>query len=201
MASQTPSELAILNVRWRQQLPAALPQATSGAGAVAVATYREVHEGATAAMASQTPSELALSSVRWRQQPSAALPQAITGAGAVAAATYTEVHEGPTAAMASQTPSELALSSVRWRQKLPAAPRASKASGGNVCSLLPACLAPEPASAATVQGSAGPPFQRHSPPGAQATTVRDRSGGSLQQIRRCRAAKFSMSALRACARS
>jgi hypothetical protein len=31
-------------------------------------------------------------------------------------------------------------------------------------------LAPEPASAATVQGSAGPPFQRHSPPGAQATT-------------------------------
>ena len=149
-------------------------------------------------MASQTPSELAISNVRWRQQPSAALPQAITGAGAVAAATYTEVHEGATAAMASQTPSELAISSVRWRQQLPAAPRASKASGGNVCSLLPACLAPE---LATVQGSAGPPFQRHSPPGAQATTVRDRSCGSLQQIRRCRAAKFSMSALRACARS
>ena len=121
-------------------------------------------------MASQTPSELAISNVRWRQQPSAALPQAITGAGAVAAATYTEVHEGPTEAMASQTPSELALSSVRWRQQPPAAPRASKASGGTVCSLSPACLAPEPASAATVQGSAGPAFQRHSPPGAQATT-------------------------------
>ena len=118
-------------------------------------------------MASQTPSELAISNVRWRQQPSAALPQATSGAGAVAAATYTEVHEGATAAMASQTPSELAISSVRWRQQLPAAPRASKASGGNVCSLLPACLAPE---LATVQGSAGPPFQRHSPPGAQATT-------------------------------
>ena len=121
-------------------------------------------------MASQTPSELAILNVSGRQQPSAALPQAITGAGAVAAATYTEVHEGPTAAMASQTPSELAISSVRWRQQPPAAPRASKASGGNVCSLSPACLAPEPASAATVQDSAGPPFHRHSPPDAQATT-------------------------------
>ena len=153
------------------------------------------------AMASQTPSELAISNVRWRQQLPAALPQATSGAGAVAAATYREVHEGATAAMASQTPSELALSSVRWRQQPPAAPRASKASGGTVCSLSPACLAPEPASAATVQDNAGPAFQRHSPPGAQATTVRDRSCGSLQQIRRCRAAKFSMSALRACARS
>jgi hypothetical protein len=71
MASQTPSELAISSVRWRQQPSAALPKATSGAGAVAAATYRELHEGATAAMASQTPSELAISSVRWRQQPSA----------------------------------------------------------------------------------------------------------------------------------
>jgi len=170
MASQTPSELAILNVRWRQQPSAALPQATSGAGAVAAATYTEVHEGATAAMASQTPSELAISSVRWRQQPSAALPKTTSGAGAVAAATYRELHEGATTAMASQTPSELAISSVRWRQQPSAAPRASKASGGTVCSLSSACLAPEPASAAAVQGRAGPAFYRHSPPGAQATT-------------------------------
>jgi hypothetical protein len=49
--------------------------------------------------------------------------------------------------------------------------RASKASGGNVCSLSPACLVPEPASAATVQGRAGPAFHRHSPPGAQATML------------------------------
>jgi hypothetical protein len=144
MASQTPSEQALLNVRWRHQPSAALQQATSGAGAVAAATYTEVHEGATAAMASQTPSEQALSNVRWRQQPSAARPQATSGAGAVAAATYTEVHEGATAAMASHTPSELAISNVRWRQQPSAAPRASKASGGNVCSLSPACLAPEP---------------------------------------------------------
>ena len=74
------------------------------------------------------------------------------------------------AAMASQTPSELAISSVRWRQQPSAAPRASKASGGTVCSLSSACLAPEPASASAVQGRAGPAFYRHSPPGAQATT-------------------------------
>jgi predicted transcriptional regulator len=135
IASQTSSELALSNVSGRQQPAAALPQENSRAGAVAAATYREVHEGATAAMASQTPSELAISNVRWRQQPAAAQKQATSGAGAVAAETYTEVHEGATAAMAGQTPSELAISSVRWRQQPSAAPRASKASGGNVCSL------------------------------------------------------------------
>jgi hypothetical protein len=73
--------------------------------------------------------------------------------------------------MASQTPSELAISTVRWRQQpSAAAPRASQASGGHECSLSPACVATEPASAATVQGRAGPAFYRDSPPGAQATT-------------------------------